>query len=134
MDYANMLDRLLANLKKLGLTIEASDKPGELLLRGPNNAKTPAVLDTLRAFKPQLLARLAAARESAPQPEPTPEPDPEDESTESCRVCGLTVTTDIRPRLADPLWCPRGGARATKELPAEPRCPYKPPLRFPGTS
>jgi len=113
------LDLLLAHLAAIGLTVTEGNQPGELLLNGPASEKTPAILAQLKMFKPQLLARFAAR-------EPTPQPDPEDESTETCSLCGLTVIPEIKPRLADALWCSRGGAKATSEHPAEPRCPYKP--------
>lgn len=131
MNAANMLDRLLDNLNRVGLTVTAGERPGELLLHGPNEAKTPAVMEALKAFKPQLLERFARREEPQPATEPTPEPDPEEES---CRVCGLTLDPEIIPRLADPLWCSIGGSPkwvhplTGEKHPAQHRCPYKPPL------
>ena len=53
-----MIDRLLAMLAARGLSVVLSDKPGELRLVGPATERTPAIMDALREFKPQLLERL----------------------------------------------------------------------------
>ena len=65
-----MLTRLLANLARLGLSVEPSDTPGTLVLLGPSAAKTPAVMAALKAFKPDLLNLVASKR-----PNPVTNPD-----------------------------------------------------------
>ena len=64
------------------------------------------------------------------RPEPAPEPDP-GADVEACRVCGREVADEDKPRLADPLFCDRGGGRAVVDgngvaHPETQRCPYKP--------
>ena len=54
-----LLDRFLRTLAARGLTVRAGDKPGELRLVGPAAERTPDVMDALRKFKPDLLARFA---------------------------------------------------------------------------
>jgi hypothetical protein len=49
------LERLVRQLDARGLSVKAGAEPGQLLLCGPAAEKTPAVLDALKAFKPQLL-------------------------------------------------------------------------------
>jgi len=55
----NPVERLLANLAERGLTVKASDEPGKLLLSGPSEAKTPQVMETMAAFKSQIVEHLA---------------------------------------------------------------------------
>ena len=56
-----LIDRLIDQLAKRGLRVEPGPQPGQLVLRGPDAEKTPEVLEAVRAFKPQLLARVGAA-------------------------------------------------------------------------
>jgi hypothetical protein len=116
----SMVHRFLEQLRRRGLTVSAGAAPGELLLHGPREHATPEVLSALKKFKAELLVIY-----SPPEPEREPE-----NTSEECTVCGKTITPDIRPILVDPLYCDRGGARATKGHPEAPRCPYKP---SPGT-
>ena len=53
----SMLDRLLDQLKKRGLTVRPGDRPGELRLTGNKEEMTPEILGAVKAFKPQLLER-----------------------------------------------------------------------------
>lgn len=51
----SMVKRLVRQLEQRGLTIEPGEKPGDLLLCGPKNEKTPGIVAAVKAFKPQLL-------------------------------------------------------------------------------
>ncbi|WP_439631406.1 hypothetical protein [Gemmata sp.] len=115
MTTENMLDRLLRQLEQRGLRVVPGAAPGEVRVRGPEHEVTPAVLDALKAFKPQIVERFAAAgRPRVPPPPPRPLPTA---PAETCQVCRRTVACDEdRERLADPAFCDRG---------KEPKCPYK---------
>jgi hypothetical protein len=121
-----MVHRLLAQLKARGLEVLPGNEPGQLMLRGPVEERTPEVMDALKKFKPQLL-ELFAPHQQAREPEaaalPQVEPaDPEPESTEpvTCRTCGADVTDpETRALLADPLFCDVGRT-------SQPPCPFKP--------
>lgn len=58
-----LLDRLLVQLKARGLSIKPGRSPDELLLSGPDGAKTPELMEALKAFKPELLKRFQTASE-----------------------------------------------------------------------
>lgn len=53
------LERLLKQLEARGLGVIAGNEPGQLLLTGPREHKTDDVLAAVKAFKPQLLLRIA---------------------------------------------------------------------------
>lgn len=53
----SLLNRLISQLEKRGLSIAAGNDPGTLLLCGPDHEKTPDILATVKEFKPQLLER-----------------------------------------------------------------------------
>lgn len=121
-----LLDRLLSQLKLRGLRI-AAGKPGELLLSGPQEERTPEIMAALKAFKPQLLERFGqpgTAREpSTPEDErqnslPSNTPiSPPMSQTEACRLCRRELSETDRTALAtNPQLCDRFG---------NPRCPYK---------
>jgi len=67
------VDRLLLQLEQRGLRVLPGAEPGQLVLSGPREEKTPAVLDAVRAFKPQLLERVATPREPADPEGETPD-------------------------------------------------------------
>lgn len=69
------VDRLIEQLRLRGLGVIPGGEPDQLLLTGPRDQKTPEVIAAVKAFKPQLLDRLAT-RESRDEPEPVP-PEPE---------------------------------------------------------
>lgn len=90
-----------------------------MLSREPYRTNVLAILDARGAVP---------VRDCRPEPEPEPEPEP---AAEECRVCGREVAEGDRPRLADPLFCDRGGGRACVDgngtvHPEALRCPYKP--------
>lgn len=114
----SMVDRLIEQLQKRGLHIEAGTEPGTLVLRGPNDEKTEAVLAALKRFKPQLLERYTLKTEFIPKSD-TPseergsEPDPEPEPAGSmrCRMCQRDVSdAENRERLVgvNPFCCLTG--------------------------
>lgn len=70
------VDRLLAQMHARGLSVVPGSEPGQLILRGPKEEQTPAVMAALKAFKPQLLELFGRPREVKPA-----DPDPEPEST-----------------------------------------------------
>lgn len=73
------LDRLLKQLEARGLSVGPGSEPGQLLLSGPTDEKTPAVMDAVKAFKPQLLDRFGRQESKAdPDPEPPPTGRPPD--------------------------------------------------------
>lgn len=119
----SMVHRLLAQLKARGLEVKPGKDPGQLLLSGPVEERTPEVMEALKKFKPQLLELFApqpAPREpeqAAPVPVSEPDPEPESTSRVTCSTCGKDATDpETRERFADPLFCDV----------ARPRCPYKP--------
>lgn len=57
------VDRLLETLRARGLRILPGNEPGQLLLNGPAAEKTPEVIEAVKAYKPQLLERIATGRE-----------------------------------------------------------------------
>lgn len=61
------MDRLLAALAAAGLSV-APGGPGQLVLRGPKEAKTPELLAGLAMFKPDLLARFNPGTPAEPSP------------------------------------------------------------------
>jgi hypothetical protein len=65
------VDRLLKTLEARGLGVAAGPEPGTLVLTGPKGEKTPAVLEAVKAFKPQLVERFPAK----PVEKPTGPPD-----------------------------------------------------------
>jgi hypothetical protein len=121
----SMVHRLLAQLKSRGLEVLPGNEPGQLMLRGPVEERTPEVMDALKKFKPQLLELFAPKQrepEAAPMPPEPAEADPEPESTGqvTCRTCGKDVTDpETRLRMADPLFCDVGRT-------SDPPCPFKP--------
>jgi superfamily II DNA or RNA helicase len=119
MSPESLLDRLLSQLERRGLRVVPG--PGGVSVRGPEHEITPAVLDALKAFKPQLLERFAAGgRPEVPVPIPVPPPPlppPPEPLPVLCRVCRRDASDpENRARLADPAFCDRG---------REARCPYK---------
>lgn len=87
----SMVDRLIEQLNRRGLKVEAGREPGQLVLRGPNEEKTVEVLAALKKFKPQLLDRYGLKTETMPdangqqrEPETHGEPDPEPERVAGC--------------------------------------------------
>ena len=91
-----------------------------MLSREPYRTNVLAILDARGA---------APVRNSNPEPAPEPEPEAD---VEVCRVCGREVADEDKPRLADPLFCERGGGgKACVDgngvaHPEALRCPYKP--------
>lgn len=63
----NALERLLKQLDARGLSVKAGEQPGQLLLVGPGEEKTPMIVEAVKAFKPQLLQRMSC-RESVMAP------------------------------------------------------------------
>lgn len=136
----SMVDRLIEQLQKRGMSVGPGDKPGELKLHGPHAEATPELLKALKAFKPQLLERYGLKTETIPgangvhdvnrEPETHGEPEPE---PELCRLCKRDVSNpENRERLrgVNP-WCnwggiPKGWNRLTeKPIPGKPGCPYR---------
>lgn len=70
------VDRLLKQLEARGLGIEPGNEPGQLLLTGPREHKTPEVMQAVKAFKPELLRRIAR-RDEPPLEGRIPPSDPE---------------------------------------------------------
>lgn len=74
----SLFDRLLKQLEDRGLRVEPGAEPGQLMLKGPQEGKTPEIVRAVKAFKPQLLERLGMTlppRESKLSPAPDPEPE-----------------------------------------------------------
>lgn len=65
------VERLLKQLELRGLGVAPGHEPGQLLLTGPRDRKTPEIIEAVKAFKPQLLRRIV---EGVPEPPPEPEP------------------------------------------------------------
>lgn len=57
------VERLVDTLKARGLRVIPGREPGQLLLNGPDAEKTPAIIEAVKAFKPQLLERVMSGRE-----------------------------------------------------------------------
>ncbi len=53
------IERLLKQLDARGISIKAGDQPGQLLLVGPSEEKTPMIVEAVKAFKLQLLQRMS---------------------------------------------------------------------------
>lgn len=53
----SLLNRLIEQLAKRGLTVQATDDPNTLLLCGPKEEQTPELWAAVKKFKPQLLER-----------------------------------------------------------------------------
>lgn len=68
----SLFNRLLKQLEERGLRVEPGAEPGQLLLCGPRDAKTPEIVRAVKAFKPQLLDRFAPR-----EPPTTADPEPE---------------------------------------------------------
>lgn len=66
----SLLHRLLDQLERRGLSIKPGKEPGQLLLSGPAQEKTPEILSAVKAFKAQLLEKFN------PQPKPVETPQP----------------------------------------------------------
>lgn len=60
----SMFNRLLEQLKSRGLAVVPGSEPGQLLLTGPREEKTPEIIAAVKAFKPQLLKKFGR-----PEPE-----------------------------------------------------------------
>ena len=123
-----MCDRLLRQLAERGLRVEAGGEPGQLRLVGRTSEATPAVMDALRQFKPELLVRFKKVEIVHAEPDLPPEPVA---ATEECRVCGRSVDAEGREVLrgVNPL-CTQGGSQAATDgngvyHPATERCPWK---------
>lgn len=50
-----LLQRLIDQLNRRGLSVKPGREPGQLLLAGPDREKTPEILDAVKAFKAELL-------------------------------------------------------------------------------
>ena len=74
----SMVNRLLDQLEKRGLSIRPGEKPGELKLYGPRSEATPEIMRALTAYKGELLKRFAL---------PGQEP-----AKEFCKRCNRDVT------------------------------------------
>ena len=95
-------DRLLLRLDEVGLSLAVSDTPGVLLLKGPKSAKTPDILEQLKACKPELLRRLS---EGKPIAVPVPKPLPVTAEIEAaCERCRATI---YFPAASDGVFCDR---------------------------
>lgn len=70
------MDRLLAALAAVGLAVVPGAEPGQLVLRGPKESRTPELMAGLKLFKPDLLARFHPPAEAAGNDAPEPEGDP----------------------------------------------------------
>lgn len=68
----SMFDRLLEQLESRGLSIKPGAEPGQLLLAGPKDEKTPEIVAAVKAFKKQLLARFGPRDDTTPPPELEP--------------------------------------------------------------
>lgn len=53
----SLLHRLLDQLERRGISIKPGKEPGQLLLSGPAQEKTPEILSAVKAFKAQLLEK-----------------------------------------------------------------------------
>jgi hypothetical protein len=67
------VERLLSRLKQRGLEVKRGNEPGQLLLSGPAEEKTQAVMDAVKAYKPLLLDRLGQTVEHVQAREPESE-------------------------------------------------------------
>ena len=61
---------LLTDLAAAGLSVVPGPGPGQLLLRGPAAAKTPAVVYRVKAYKAELLGHLGGGQPSPPPDRP----------------------------------------------------------------
>jgi hypothetical protein len=78
----SLFDRLVKQLADRGLSVVPGDEPGQLVLKGPKDGKTPEIVRAVKAFKPQLLERFGVPPAPAPKSDtPAVAADPEDEST-----------------------------------------------------
>lgn len=136
----SMVHRLLAQLKARGLEVLPGNEPGQLMLRGPVEERTPEVMAALKKFKPQLIELFAPQQptrepeQAAPMPREEPaDPEPESTGRVMCRVCGADATDpETRALLADPVHCPNSGKSFPETVDAYQRiheasqgCPYK---------
>lgn len=104
----SMVDRLIEQLRKRGLSVRAGQNPGELILHGPKAEASPELLRALKAFKPQLLERYGLKTETMPDTNGVLHPvnresetagEPESEA-ELCRLCKRDVSdSENRERL-----------------------------------
>lgn len=62
----SMFNRLLDQLKARGLRVIPGKEPGQLLLAGPQEEKTPEIIAAVKAFKPQLLEKFGPKQEQEP--------------------------------------------------------------------
>ena len=110
---------LVERVAAAGFRFEVTDS-GPRLVPTRDGARMPRELLTeVKENRGEILLFLASGRE----------PELEDESLR-CKVCQrefwTTDQAEVRARMADPAFCDRGGAKETRTLPAEPRCPFKP--------
>jgi hypothetical protein len=108
-----MLDRLLAQLKNRGISVEYVGEDA-LTLKGNTAQATPELLATVKAFKPELLERLRPRDMTLPRSEvhhPTPKAD-EDDGLIHCGECASHVK-------------PENGREDIALLCDRVRCPYK---------
>jgi hypothetical protein len=117
-----MLDRFIDQLSQRGLEVKPGTEPGQLLLAGPAEERTPEVMAALKAFKPQLLERYARpdptgeARDDAVAADPkAPAPQPAGltvlEQPHYCRSCNALILAV--PDVATEAFCETPG------------CPYR---------
>lgn len=66
----SLLNRLLEQLEKRGLSVKPGAEPGQLFLAGPAAEKTPEIMAAVKAFKPQLLEKFG--RKEPVKPPETP--------------------------------------------------------------
>jgi hypothetical protein len=117
-----ILDRLIDQLRLRGLTVKPGREPGQLLLAGPTEEKTPEVMAALKAFKPQLLERYGAA------PDPTGEPRgdevTDDPKAPAPREAGLTAVEPHHCRACNALVLAVPD-EVTEAFCEGPTCPYR---------
>lgn len=56
-----MIERLLETLAARGLRVMPGPEPGQLVLSGPMREKTELVMESVKAFKPELMEYLSGA-------------------------------------------------------------------------
>lgn len=98
-------DRLLSYLDECGLSVVLADPPhppGTLVLRGPKHEKTPAVLEAVKKFKPELVRRLTRGKPIAvPAPKPLPV------TAEIEAACERCLATVFFPGASGGVFCDR---------------------------
>lgn len=96
------MDALLGYLAKCGLSVAAGDGPDTLLLRGPKQEKTAAVLAAVKKHKAELVRRFAPEKPVAVPEKPLAPVTAEIEA--KCERCRALI---FFPAAADGVFCLR---------------------------